>query len=102
MAGREWVESPGGPDDVQAPFAAGIPRKVRVVYFYRPTFPWENKPIVIKALEEDVSYVAFFWDPRSGERHELGSISRDDNGCRAVPLQPTLDDWVVVLEAEKG
>ncbi len=87
---------------VGAAFAAGIPRQVRVVYFYDPTYPWSDNVTTVVAIEEDVEYTAFFWDPRTGAEHELGVVAPNAGGCWQVPVQPTLDDWVLVLEAAGG
>ncbi len=95
---QEWVSPSGGPENVNAPFAAGIPRKVRVIYFYNPTFPRSAEPIRVQNIESDVSYKVFFWNPRNGEEHELGSIEPDASGAWEIPVQPTLQDWVLVLE----
>ena len=99
---QEWVEPCGGPENVSAAFAAGIPREVRVVYFYSPTYPWSDDVTTVVAIEEDTEYTAFFWDPRTGAEYDLGAVTPDADGRWAVPVQPTLDDWVLVLEADGG
>ena len=96
---QEWVDPAGNPKNVRALFAAGIPGQVRIIYFYEPTFPWLDKRISILAIEPDVIYSAFFWDPRTGDEHPIGKIEPDTNYCWQVPLQPTFNDWVLVFEA---
>ncbi len=93
----EWVEPCGSPEDVSSPFAAGIPEQVRIIYFYKPTFPWENNYILIKNLEPDITYRAFFFCPRSGREYDLGKVNNKNSW--KVPLQPELADWVLVLES---
>jgi hypothetical protein len=96
---QEWIDPSGYPENVSAPFAAGIPGQVRIIYFYDPTFPWYDKRITVLAIEPDVQYSAFFWDPRTGEEHSIGKIEPESSGCWQVPLQPTFSDWVLVLDA---
>ena len=96
---QEWVEPSGGPENVNAPFAAGIPGTVRIIYFYDPSFPWAATPLVVKGIESEVEYRAFFWDPRTGRDYDLGRVNPDPTGSWEIPVQPTLDDWVLILEA---
>ena len=93
---QEWVKPAGSADRVNAPFAAGIPGIVRVIYFYDPTYPWSAEPPTVAAIEPGVGYRAFFWNPRNGEEHALGVVEPDANGCWQIPMQPTLEDWVLV------
>ena len=97
---QEWVQPAGSPEDVKAPFAAGIPGRVRVIYLYDPTFPWSSEPMAVVGLEAGVHYRAFYWDPRTGGEHDLGLVKPDAHGRWPVPLQPTMQDWVLVLEAD--
>ena len=97
---QDWVDPSGSTENVDLPFAAGIPGKVRIIYFYSPGFPWMSRPIVVKNIEPEISYHAFFWNPRIGKEHPLGIINPDADGSWEVPLQPTLSDWGLVLEAK--
>jgi hypothetical protein len=97
---QEWVEPAGSPGDIGAPFAAGIPGKIRIIYFYNPTFPWERVKPAVVAIENNVKYTAWFWDPGSGEEHKAGIVDPDDHGRWQIPLQPRFSDWVLVLDAE--
>jgi hypothetical protein len=96
---QEWSDPAANSKNVNAPFSAGISRQVRIFYMYRPTFPWEEKRISVLAIEPDVQYSAYFWDPRTGEEHSVGQVKPDNHGCWQVPLQPTFSDWVLVLDA---
>ncbi len=98
----EWVEPAGSAENVDSPFAAGIPRKVRVIYLYQPLMPWTKHKTQVRALEPDVSYRAFYWDPRNGKLHDLGTVEADGEGAWPMPVQPTMSDWVLVLEALSG
>ena len=92
----EWVTPCATPENVDRPFAAGIPGEVRVIYFYWPTF--QAGLYRVTALESDITYRAFFWNPRSGQEHELGIITPEPDGSWPVPIQPELKDWVLVFE----
>ncbi|MFC1464649.1 MAG: DUF4038 domain-containing protein [Candidatus Brachytrichaceae bacterium NZ_4S206] len=95
----EWTDPSGDADHVGAPFAAGIPGQVRVLYFYDPVFPWSKDRITIKRLERDRQHHAFFWDPRTGAEHLIGEIQPDSKGNWPLPQPPTFQDWVVVIES---
>jgi hypothetical protein len=56
----------------------------------------------VVAIEKDAEYTAFFRDPRTGAEHDLGVVVPDAGGRWQVPVQPTLADWVLVLEADGG
>ena len=97
----EWVEPCGGPEKPDAPFAAGIPGEVRVIYLYSATMPWhppEERSAVV-AFEEGVRYRASYHDPRNGDIHDIGIAEPDADGRWEMPMQPTYDDWVLVLDA---
>ena len=93
----EWTDPSGSSENVEAPFAAGIPGEVRVIYFYAPTQPWFSKTQVC-GLEDGLHYRAFFWDPRSGQEFGLGEVSGIKEGKWIIPVQPEMKDWVLVLE----
>lgn len=96
---QHWVEPSGTPENVTAPFAAGIPGKVRFIYFYKPIFPWSGNSIKVTGIEPDYAYHALFWDPRTGDARYLGTVEPDSNSCWQVPLQPTFSDWLLILDA---
>ena len=61
----EWTES--------GSFAAGIPSAVRFIYMpKRGIYNWAGP--VVKELERDVPYHAFYFDPVSGRRFDLGRV----------------------------
>ena len=94
----EWVEPAGSPENVNLPFAAGIPGEVRVIYFYSPTFQLPNPQHQVCGLEAGLQYWAFFWDPRTGQEHDLGEVTSDGDARWTIPIQPELKDWILVLE----
>jgi hypothetical protein len=56
-------------------FAAGIPGQVRFIYrSNRSVYDWTGPRI--KALEEEIPYTAFYFDPATGRRFNLGTIKK--------------------------
>jgi hypothetical protein len=94
----EWVEPRAAAPDYLRGHAAGIPGVVRVFYFARPLVPW-SAPVYLHALEEDVTYRAFFWDPSHGREYPAGLV-RGPEPWR-VPQPPIMRDWVLVLEKDE-
>jgi len=61
----EWVEA--------GCFAAGIPGEVRLIYLpRRNVYNWSGP--VVKQLQRDVPYHAFYFDPVNAKRYELGTV----------------------------
>jgi hypothetical protein len=52
----------------------------------------------VKDIEPAVVYRAFYFDPKSGKEHDLGSVTPDSAGSWKPPMTPTYADWVLVLE----
>jgi hypothetical protein len=69
---------------------------------YLPTrfYGWDGP--VVKALEADVSYRAFYFDPISGGETDLGDVTPDSTGTWQAPMLPVCQDWVLVLESVAG
>ncbi|MGQ9597411.1 MAG: putative collagen-binding domain-containing protein [Thermoproteota archaeon] len=92
----EWVEPHWGEGDFYEPYATGVPRGVRII-----CVPWHGKAlwnwIKIKGIEQ-VDYRAFYFDPKTGKRYNIGKVIPDENGEWKPPLPVTLQDWVLVLE----
>ncbi|GAB4530899.1 MAG: hypothetical protein OHK0046_51680 [Anaerolineae bacterium] len=95
---QDWVLPAGDHTNYAAPFAAGIPREVRIIYSLLPSWPWDKNRKIVTGLEADVTYQAFFWDPRKGRKHDACVVAPDAEGRWMIPLEPTLQDWVIVLE----
>ncbi len=89
----EWVEPHAGEGNYMAPFAAGIPGEL--VILYMPT----HTPPVVKQLEAGREYEARYLNPSDGTELELGVIRASDSGEWQVPKPPIFRDWVLVLEA---
>jgi hypothetical protein len=98
---QEWIEPAADAERWFAPYAAGVPRKLRVIYYPVLTlYPWMWAKHVVKGLEPGVRYSAQLLDPRSGEAQELGIVQGDDKGEWRAPCPPVSHDWLVVLRAE--
>ncbi|HUZ45675.1 MAG TPA: DUF4038 domain-containing protein [Terriglobia bacterium] len=89
----EWVEPGWSKKDYMLPYAAGIPGEVRVVFI--PTM-WS--PPKLNGLESGTTYRAFFFNPRTGKEQALEDVTADGTGAWQVPITPTLEQWLVVLE----
>ena len=54
------------------PYAAGIPGEVRIIYIPGHYYNWSAP--TVKHLERDVPYHAFYFNPASGKRYNLGTV----------------------------
>lgn len=66
------------------PYAAGIPGQVRVVYlpyFWLHSILPMTQALTVFALEQGVRYHAYYWEPRSGLKIDLGAIERPSPGA---------------------
>ncbi len=90
-------------------YAAGIPGEVRLIYQPRRTI-YDWKGTVVKDLECDVPYSAFYFDPATGRRFDQAPVTvvanrRADHepptGVYAASDLPSPQDWVLVLERKK-
>lgn len=101
----EWAE--------QGSFAAGIPGEVRFIYQPRRTiYNWQGP--VVKEVETDITYTAFYFDPATGRRFDAGRVSVTventnsvdkvavNRGIYKAPDLPSPQDWVLVLERVKS
>ena len=96
----EWIDPHQTAEDRLSSYAAGIPKQIRLIYLPVAAirFVRADQPI-LKALEQGVNYKAAWFDPKSGDRYSIGSISGDANGEFQLPKPPILQDWVLILEA---
>ncbi len=91
---NEWIDPTWDGEDVNRPTMAGIPGKLRVAFIPRI---WD--PPVIKGIEKGAAYDAFYMDPTSGERLEIGAVAPDADGAWQPPVPPEVHDWVLVMQA---
>jgi len=104
----EWVKScwyfqPGDKhawkrDKYYTCYAAGIPKKLRIIYFPVQRFP---QP-VIQGLELDVTYQAYYFDPRTGKEYPLGMVKPNPRGDWSPSSPFIFQDGVLVLEQHKN
>jgi Protein of unknown function (DUF4038)/Domain of unknown function (DUF5060) len=79
QAGRpsEWKARNG---NFYLPYASGIPGEVRVIYI--PYFGLlAGTPPTVLALEPDVRYRAYYWEPSLGIKLDLGNVQRPVPGA---------------------
>ncbi len=95
---QDWVDPAGGHNNLAGMFATGIPGEVRFVYSLAPSWPWDKVRKCVTSLEAGISYRACFWDPRTAHKHDIGMVDADTEGRWMIPLEPTLHDWVIILE----
>ena len=85
----EWAD--------EGSFAAGIPGKVRFIYTpNRGRYKWDG--LLVKGLEPEIPYSAFYFDPVRGTRDDLGILANEAGGDFEAPPVPSPQDWVLVLE----
>jgi hypothetical protein len=93
----EWVEPHWTSENSMQPYAAGIPGEVRIIYT-----PANVSSLKLKGLEADVQYTGKFFDPASGREQAFGPVATNAGGEGAVPVLPTIADWVVILEKKRS
>jgi hypothetical protein len=96
----EWIEPHQEPGRRMAPYAAGIPGQVRVIY-YPAEASWRawGGSMFVTQLEEHVPYQAYYFDPKTGSETPLGTAHGGAAGSWRVPKPPVFQDWALVLEA---
>jgi len=87
----EWLEAAGRPDTWRSA-CAGIPGKLRIAYV---SHLWD--PPLVKGLEKEVDYQAFYFDPVTAREIPIGAVKQDNEGNWRPPLPPEVHDWVLVL-----
>jgi hypothetical protein len=90
----EWVESRWEETDRRANRCIGIPRRLRLIYV-----PMLWRPPVLRGIEGDVHYRAYYFDPCTGAEYDLGRVTPDASGSWRAAPPPEAHDWVIVLEA---
>lgn len=97
---HEWWRFEPRPDWCEEGcFAAGVPGEVRMLY--RPKqkiYDWRGP--VVKGIEPDVRYDAFYFDPVRGRRFDIGPVVAAAGEFKA-PSLPSPQDWVLVLQLRR-
>jgi hypothetical protein len=95
----EWVEPHHTADQRIAPYAAGVPGEVRVVYLPAShAFAALHGNVALCGLEPGEPYRAVLFDPLTGETIDVGALAGDEGGGAPFPRPPVLQDWVLALE----
>jgi hypothetical protein len=92
--GGPWG-APSAGNDYEVPYAAGIPKQVRIIYLPKPG------PVWVRQLEKHSHYTATHFDPVTGESHPLGPVQPDADGSWQSPDPASTHDWVLILETTK-
>jgi len=91
-----WSQFEPHPEWTSAGFAAGVPTGVRFIYIpNRGVYNWSG--ITVNNLLPGVPYAAFFFDPVSGTRFDLGIVTPSGSSWN-TPNMPSPQDWVLVME----
>ncbi len=94
----EWIE-PSAPDDgILQPYAAGIPGRLRLIYFPHALVSWRQWKVL--ELEPGIRYEANFYDPATGKTHAIGAAAGDEEGIWPIPNSPVLRDFLLVLSVD--
>ncbi|MCL4506358.1 MAG: DUF4038 domain-containing protein [Chloroflexi bacterium] len=96
---QDWVEPSADSKNVLEPYCAGIPGEARVYCFPTPIAPWTPLQLVA-ALEQNVEYRAFFFDPKTSSQQPVGKVNSQADGAWRIPAPSIIQDWVLVLESE--
>jgi hypothetical protein len=85
----EWVD--------EAAIAAGIPGELLLAYRpKRGIYDWSG--FRVRALDPTVRYAAFWFDPATGRRFDLGEVTGTESW--STPAVPSPQDWVLVMRAK--
>ncbi len=94
---QESIEPKAIKSDPTAPCVAGVAKELRIAYFFTPITPWDNR-YIFHDLEQNGLYELFFWDPQNFIETEKELLRADSDGKVQMPLPPSLDDWVMVIQ----
>ncbi|MHC1695981.1 MAG: DUF4038 domain-containing protein [Eubacteriales bacterium] len=100
----EWAAPHWTEENYFGAYAAGIPEKVRVIYF---PGSWFNAGKITN-IEPDVLYYATLINPTNGEELYLGSVVPNEQGEWDMPLDkgmgnvmPIYQDWLLILDTQQ-
>ena len=94
----EWVEDHANSENKYiGTYCAGIPGEARIIFKpFFAGFSWGR--ILVKALESDVEYRAYYFDPVTGEEYDQGNVQPDKEGNWRAGNITIFQDWILVLE----
>lgn len=94
----EWIQVAMQSAEYPAVFSGGSPRRWRLVYLQPEVVLSKTMPTIV-GLEEDVPYVATYFNPADGSEISLGTISLDRGGSWLPPRPTVVRDWVLAMIA---
>jgi hypothetical protein len=90
----DWCEPHSTEENRIAPYAAGISGEVRLFYI-----PFCTEKPLIKNIEKNVKYDAYYFNPVNGDIYGLGEVkSTADNSWTPEKPMPVFSDLLLVLE----
>jgi hypothetical protein len=94
----EWVEDHAcGENKFIGTFCAGISGEVRIIFKpFFAGFTWGR--ILVKAIESDIEYRAYYFDPITGEEYDQGNVKPDKDSNWSAGNITIFQDWILVLE----
>ncbi|HOJ40505.1 MAG TPA: DUF4038 domain-containing protein, partial [bacterium] len=94
----EWVQPRWNQDNYLAPYAAGIPGRLRLIYLP----PCSGVFPCLKKLEPGLVYHSYLWNPVNGKEYPVGDIQGNTAGQWSTSSRlPVYQDWVWVLVSKK-
>jgi hypothetical protein len=96
----EWLDEHSTREKPIAPFAAGIPGHIRIIYLPIIGGYGFRRTVKIKQMETGIRYHACFVDPMNGRRLDIGAASADENGDWIAEGTDGFHDWLLILDAD--
>jgi hypothetical protein len=95
----EWVNPRWTKENYDLLYAAGFPGELRLVFVPETAAKQSLAiPSKIVGLESGVNYRAIWFCPRDGAEVKIGDVVPDAEASWEVPIVPTFEQWVVILE----
>ncbi|MCS7060034.1 MAG: DUF4038 domain-containing protein [Anaerolineae bacterium] len=94
---QDWITPASIGEHYLAPYCAGIPGGVRVIYVPRPIAAWSPSHWVT-GLGAHSTHTAFLFNPKTGAEISLGTIQTNAEGRWRIPVLPLIQDWVIVID----
>jgi hypothetical protein len=89
----DWIDPHWTAQNYMQPYGAGVSGEVRIFYFPRTG----RVDHVVRGLEPDIRYRAFWWNPVTGAETNLETVAGDSREWRPTP-PPIFQDYVLVME----
>jgi hypothetical protein len=89
----EWVDPHWTAENYEAPSAAGIPGRMRVVYLPAPA----GYPVTLRGLEPGVAYRAKLVNPVNGDQLGWMPVEAREGSWRH-PQIALMQDWLLYIE----